>query len=157
MKTYSSNCVNLFQLHSSCSLIFFIVMLLFSSCALESPKFEVIDNCVIVKRRTWIQSLSITTTDPSTYYHIRRNYQLDGSHKFCLDAIPQGYWIIRHKDTLDINAIRFPEGDTVEIDQSGGDRASFHQRYRVENGKLVLIEKMIYWGFISRFSFVFSF
>src|SRR5688572_2293317 len=135
MKTNSSTSIYPFYKSSSSFWIFFIIILFFSSCTLESPKFEVIDNCVVVKRRMWIQSLGIHTTDPSVYYHIRRNHELDGSHQICLEAIPEGYWVMRHKDTLD-NSIQFQEGDTVEIRQSGGDRASFYQQYLVENGKL---------------------
>ena len=105
-------------------------------CTFESPYFEVEDNCVSVKRRMWIQSLWIRIYPPFQSYHIARNQDYDGSHTICLDSIPSGYYVIQHRDTLNISKIPFAEGDTVEIMQPGGDRASFSESFIFNNGKL---------------------
>jgi hypothetical protein len=111
-----------------------------SGCALESPYFEVKDSCVTVNRRMWIQDLWIRISDPFKSYHITRNHTYDGSQNICLDSIPIGYYVISQRDTLDIRAIPFAEGDTVEIDQPGGDRASYSRSFIYRLGKLTAQE-----------------
>lgn len=41
------------------------------------------------------------------------------------------------KDTLNNRSINFPEGDTIIIDQPGGDRTGYEQTYVVANGQLI--------------------
>jgi len=118
-------------------MLFFGVLTL--GCTLESPYFEVQDNCVTVNRRMWIQNLWIRTSNPSQSYRIARNMGYDGSHSICFDSIPPGYFLICQRDTLNLREIEFAEGDSVEIKQPGGDRGSYSKSYIFTNGRLTAL------------------
>ncbi len=113
---------------------------LWLGCTLESPYFEVEDNCVSVKRRMWIQNLWVTTSNPFEAIRISRNKAFDGSHTICLDSIPSGYFVICQRDTLNVRDIHFAEGDSVEIRQPGGDRGSYSQSFVFTKSKLTALK-----------------
>jgi hypothetical protein len=53
---------------------------------------------------------------------------------------PTGYFVICQRDTLNVKGIYFAEGDSVDIKQPGGDRASYSQSFIFTNGKLIALK-----------------
>jgi hypothetical protein len=111
--------------------------ILISSCG-WNPNFRAEGMCVITTRGTSIVNLSITNHSTREYYLISRDLGADGKTEICLDMIPSGYTLRFAGDTISKTALEFAEGDTVSIDNSGGDRRVSDQ-FIVRNNKLMRI------------------
>ena len=122
------------------SILFALLCTALASCSLESPKFTVEDNCIIVKRKMWFQSVHITNLSTNETYSLRRNRLYDGAHQICFTNIPKGYYLVHKLDTLNPGIINFEEGQSIEISHDGGDRSDFRILCKVEHGVLIPIK-----------------
>jgi hypothetical protein len=123
--------------HFSRSMIIVVLILSLISCGYD-PVFYVKGKCITTRSKDWFNTVWIKIKDPSIYYSIKRDYSHDGSNKLCLDNIPDGYFVIRYKDTFENNAIKLIEGQTITIRYSGGDRAGIDVKCLMRNDSLIV-------------------
>jgi len=138
----SSASCKLYNMDRIIKCFIYLFLLLSISCTYNSPYFEVIDECLVVKRKIWFQSIHISTTNPRNYYQITRNLDYDGVHKICLTDIPKGYWLTSLHDTLANNSIQFIEGQKIKISNSGGCTGSWEEECIMKNGNLILLNQI---------------
>ncbi len=121
-------------------LLFITVTMAILSCG-WNPNFEVEGNCLITHGDKWFGDFRVEIEETGHSYRIVRNYDLDGSNKVCLDALPKAYSVQSYSDTKAKKSLIFIEGQTIRICRSGGDRAGICKTFVFKDGKLSLKDR----------------